>query len=697
MRERLRFERELQMLSDSPFETLRDRDQMDERCKQEWLRFLERFPTEVREALTKLEWNSAIVLAIHSGVRDIAVLRKLLFFGQYGEQRGYCPLTSAQADAQYRQLWNQLPLVIRPFLARPSPPLAQKGGVKCLRIERKLDAPKPDNPGLNLTGRYEHQHVLTGETVADYTYAINQAGRHLEGIVNFGLRPDGRKIREFHKVYGDLQSDGSFLVFSHTKPDDFFGSLRFDQSRRKLIWETGSNKDELLLTSPSPTLMEKAFSDKGYLKKGGVIYQREWFPLTQTQINRLKTKLEKSAIEKYLKAYFVDGQENASYYLDQYFKSVFADKLNGIQAQDARLGRLYAKIILTDNKWTYKQLTMTHFDWIRRMYNIQTRQGGGFDFLKGWLNLPAPDGSDPSATAKKHTYQVTLSLTGVSLFASYYTGKVTFEKTNEPKWKEGKVTYDLEVKGFGLEDIKIADDVTGKAETDEEWFPPEIPGDIRIALGSISAGASGTAGFMHVFGSGALPLMHVLFADTGLDVTEPSLSLDALFGEIFTKNFKGYDASRATVKTDYAVQYGLQEDTHFCLGSAFLTEDARQALRIVCANELSGFRSPTSKLEITGHTDRVDTEKRHITPAETGMTKEQRNVFLSELRTKNTLQAIRDILGNDFKIPAPLITLTGKGEAEAKRDHRPNNKPDPRYRRVDVFLNSRLLISLRPQ
>ncbi|MGH9907981.1 MAG: hypothetical protein ACRD8U_20620, partial [Pyrinomonadaceae bacterium] len=132
----------------------------------------------------------------------------------------------------------------------------------------------------------------------------------------------------------------------------------------------------------------------------------------------------------------------------------------------------------------------------------------------------------------------------------------------------------------------------------------------------ISIGSSAAAGFMQIFGSGYLPPMDVGYTDLDSKLKKPKLKLlkaggKALFGTIRDKNFPDFDATKSIVITDYAADYNLQDDVHFCLGSALLTEDAKQALRIVCANELVAFSSPTSTLKIIGHTDHVDTPDRN--------------------------------------------------------------------------------------
>jgi outer membrane protein OmpA-like peptidoglycan-associated protein len=82
---------------------------------------------------------------------------------------------------------------------------------------------------------------------------------------------------------------------------------------------------------------------------------------------------------------------------------------------------------------------------------------------------------------------------------------------------------------------------------------------------------------------------------------------------------------------------------------------------------------------------------------------EERNKDLSEMRAKNVLQAIKDVLGQRFALPAASIVLEGHGEKDADKDkqaqeqaigHALRDRPDRRFRRVDVYLNGRCVLVL---
>jgi outer membrane protein OmpA-like peptidoglycan-associated protein len=696
MHERLRFESEIDLLAGTMYPVVAEFESpaVAEKCKREWEKFLGSLPKQVTEALGTGDSSNAATIAIHNGIRDLATLVRMVFHSKYGKDRGYCKFANTPQDAKFKQLWEGETKLIRGLLARPSPPLAQKGGIVCRKVERKLADPAPDKPKVDITGRYENRYTSAGRPFTDWTISINQAGRHIEGILTKTIYPDPRPRgwlfrqadspmdRAFTAIHGDLQSDGSFLFFDKSNPAGNWGYFRYENG--KLSWElAGKGKSYPHLIEKRPTILNTEPFDK-------LVWEYEKFPLTVKQVRTLESGFAISKLGPRLEKYF--KTEAGIKYSDKskmssratevavYIADVMTGEF-GVHERDLELGRFYAKSILAANKWKFKQITRSALDWIQIMYDINTLNGFGLPAIEKYLGLKRSKDTQ-GADSPQHKYKVTLKLTGGAVIIGGYKGTVTFEKVSGKRW--GPETYDIHFFGGGL-DVSPRDTIEGKAETYHEWLPPDIPGKSRLGELGISFGPSAAAGFMHVFGSGYLPPMDVVYTDASIKLKKlkpPKAGGKALpFGKIWNKKFPDYDATTAVVKTDYGADYKLGEDVHFCLGSSLLTDDARQALRIVCANELMAFSSSTSVLEVTGHTDRVDTPDRNLT--------------LSLLRAENTVQAIRDILGSKFAIPDSNIKSSGKGENLAIKDGRPDNVPDPRYRRVDVYLNTRLVISLK--
>jgi carboxypeptidase C (cathepsin A)/outer membrane protein OmpA-like peptidoglycan-associated protein/subtilisin family serine protease len=684
-----------------------------EACKRDWLKFLDTFPSDVRESLSSQGPDSAVVVAIHHGIRDLKRLAKLSFYAKYGEERGYCPIEPH--DTFYKIAQSSERMIVQNFLARPAPPRVQRGGVTCQKVERVWASPLPDAPPVNITGRYEHRYPDPEDPrwlITNFTFNINQAGRHIEGHITDVLRPqdpaDDRYSTRFH---GDLQPDGSFLVYSIAIPDKFWGYFTYEQKaqRGRLYWQqmaSDENKQDgprlgLTKVSDAPTLLEAAFSEHAFRKDGPVFFHERW-PLTQGQIKHLVSSLAEDKIAPLLQKYFTMPADDrvpeniklraAAQPLNDYLESVFTHRYLGIHVFDLEFGRYYANNVLSQGKWTFKQITRSLLDWIQIMLDVQSGFGFQLKQVTDYLGLKptVTQGQQPvDPTVKPHKYKVSFSLHG---FLAYYRGTITVEKTVGSGWKQ---SFKIALKGFQVKPgFSISEE--GEAETYYDWTERDIPGSVETVFTKVGGSAPGVklsagAWFMHIFGSNYLPYMTVLGTDLSANLKLDDkfkldiINLGGLWGEIYSKDLPDRDYSKFAPTTDYRGAYHLQDDVHFCLGSAVLTEDARQSLRIVCANELAGFMSADSSLKIVGHTDRVDTEVR--------------NYELSKMRANNTLVAIRDILGDNFRIPddPAHLTLEGKGEEEAAKAQPYGQKPDPRFRRVDIFLNSRLLFSLKAQ
>lgn len=718
MRERIAFEREMAALlrpalgpQQSELES-----QSPDTCKARWEKFRAGLPSDVQAALDPLDRERAVALAVHHGLRDVTALTNMLFFAMYGSVHGYCKIKGdtrvPDGGDKYKDVWRKLQRThVLPALARPSPKLAKKGGIKCTRREVRVADPMPDNPSVDITGRYEHV-VKSGAPL--FALRINQAGRHIECLLRDIAVPgkDGHGGAQ-HWLHGDIQPDGSFYVFDRNNPSTLARLAPKGKNRLELSIDGGLTH-AVERTSAEPTLL-------GPLTFLGpedeFVRLHEQRPLSNAQRRHLTASLAADRIEPFLRDFFtrkssnlddVLGRVASAKRLDDYLRAVFQDPNAGVSMNvisDQRLARYYARFLLARNKWKWRYIS-SHLDFIQMMYNAVKRDGrslsGGatsLTMMELWLGLSEqPDGPE-------HKYKIELKLVGGGLLVHGYIGTMMVEKVSAGgRWAKGE-KHVFECWLGGLEwgaGMKILDSYSGVATSPFEWQPPDFPGPIELveAGAGVSFGPVGvdaSAGFMLIQGSGYKPTLRVHFTEAGFtpdpatdfkrDPDAPlnikNIKLGAkigpsgIWGSIRNKKFRNVDYSTFQAKTDYAVSHSLTEDVHFCLDSALLTEDARQALRIMCARELPGFMSRESRLTIHGHTD-LSGPTAH-------------NQTLSELRARNTLQAIKEILGEKrFALPSDRIIAIGKGEKEARP---PDVNPD--HRRVDVILNARLVLTLR--
>jgi hypothetical protein len=470
-----------------------------ERCRQDWLKLFNSLPEPLREALTRGDFENAIVIAIHHGWRDLDKLTDLMFLAENGERRGYCR-PSSRADLEWLR---QEKGIIRGYLSRPAPPVAQHGGVLCRKVEFRRDAPHPEWGKPDLTGRYEYREFSTvrGTEATRYMVSINQAGRHIEGLMTQVLTPkwSDETSRTQHRIYGDLQSDGSFLVFALARPADFWGYLRPDSNGR-LFWrddgmaenERWASTNPLSKYSDEPTLMESAFMPGGFARDG-LVQRQEWFPLTTTQKKNLVIGLGPDRIEPLLEACFRAPQgfkraEQAAV-VQQCHKpwNYIAGLLDKeIYPTDRMLAIHYARTVLALNRWTFRtageaMIPLSHLDWLQAALDRIAEAGTTPDVrgsIHGYLWLkPRP------STSAQHTYKVSASLKGAALIAGYFRGEVTISKQDGKAWRE---TFRIVLKGFQAKPgFSVSFEGTAKAYDD--WLPADFPGPVDLLAAEVGA------------------------------------------------------------------------------------------------------------------------------------------------------------------------------------------------------------------
>jgi outer membrane protein OmpA-like peptidoglycan-associated protein len=700
--------------------------QAAQRCQRKWVAEVAAYPVEVRNAIANAPTHGALdvyLWAVRKGVRDEAKLRRLLYFTLYGYQHGYCdPATRAATTA-----WNDVATSIRAYRKWPQPPRAQAGAEPCSSSSAQ---PVPrDKPALDITGRYYTMRPSA-------TFVINQAGQHIEGVASYVLDSssaksgDHRQVTEFQ---GDLHGR-RYQWFDRDRPGNF-GQIGENNGQLFIAQGVGANNEtiweQLRPIEKRPTLIRPGDLNRSF----DLIDRYELTPLTPEQMKFVRLILDKGKLEQIFELYFNrQKRDEALAFLMRRFvgdpgQAPYVPRLEKFHSVDLPLVREYARQVLTLQKWKQQRnLIRSHGDWIQMMLDRTLRPGAlrAPDF-KRYLGF---DASPQRAQSEgEHTYEFTIELTGASFMLAGYTGTVSIEKTGAGKrWQR---TFDIDLWGANaavtLFDAKIGSKLKGAARSYVEWTENDVPGAVRIFRAGASIGmdaASAQAGFMHVLGDESLPPLDVFFQEAGLGVPnvmkiledgakaefdrlrgEPGsvspkgvlgldITVSALFGSIspagsllerlrkVRKAPDVIDLSR-DVKSDVSVARSLSSQTHFCLGSDRLTEAAVQALRIMCARELPLLMSPQSHLLVIGHADTLGRGRYD-------------NKALSGRRAKNTIQAIRDVLGAKFglKDDGTHIKAVAAGDELAARESRNKATPAPKHRRVQVFLNSVLVLTL---
>lgn len=687
-------------------------------CAERFKALRQTLPEEMNAALDKGEWSDAVRWGIQHDIRDVNQLTDVVFGVWTGDSRGYCKIQRGEPQFQH---WSQLWLRIRDDIVRPAfaftRPTDKAPPTPCVAHEKRRATPEPERPPLDITGRYEEDRATPR-----FTLRVNQAGNHVEAMFTQAVLPDAdpnvhRRPRGETLVTGDLQHPEAkpyFEVYDRARPappalvsvDPGTGTLRVNDPAAKT---TLSAK----LVSRSPTLLADALSS---LDELDLVRLYELRPLTRHQIDHLHRKLQARVLGPLLEKYFSFGDDltadrvhrgEALRPLLRYLESVWADPQHGIDEQDVELAKFYARSILTLGRYTLAGRLTSLLDWLQlvidRVYVDNQAVGGGPP--TGDFALTRLLGLRPRAMGKgtgNYTYRVSLTMSGGGLFVAGYAGRMTVEKVGGDDlagWPAGhQEHYSYYVVGLeGGAGIKPYSTITGEATVPFAWLPPDFPGSIEIGKAGVGAfGVSAEGGFVHLHGRGYLPVMPVVYTslapNISLHPTQKNLGLGEVdfeigpagyLGKVRDRAFPAIDYTTFTVKTDYAVAYDLTRQVHFCLDSAILSAEARRAVRVMCANELPALGSATSHLTVNGHTDRIQTV--------------EYNRELSQLRADNTMQAIRDVLGGRFGIPDSNVHVAGLGEELATKDGRPDGEIYPKYRRVDIILNGRLVLTLSAQ
>lgn len=627
-------------------------------------------------------------------------------------------------------------------------------GLRCMarvvvgRHDRRLAAPVPEfpaSPDQDLTGRYESEDGTV-------TFLVNQAGKFVTCWASRVIDPKQRDggvqvavpggetfaIRPVVFMNGEQQGDGSFEVWIEDRWQDGQGTLRRSGAGAELeLRPTGGTPYSVSLRrlSPAPTFSRHALAQLPV----GMFWKHEWTPLTSAQRETLHRLLAPEKLVPYFQDYVAAGtgtgaarearQGGVVLKLDQYIREVFANALDGVDRTargatpprwhytDLELARFHARALLARQVWGAPRRAPESFlGWILTM--VLATSAPSVENIAKHLGIRRPPVSRKGAR-DSNCYRFKVGVAGwsgdlkaiVGGGAGAFVGGISVsqvksleaaDKDTLPIWSQDYLFVIANGSlGAGIGGaITLGSYNEGEASSPHHWQREHFPG-WATAFSTEAGGMAGVAGAkyggeaMLIYGTGDHP---PLTADMGGWTYEAGVGAQA-GGSGVAK--VGYiilapkhtipvrPSTEVRIKTEYLVEFSAEPrgTFHFKLGSAILTPQAWRAVRVFCARERAVLSSAASILAIVGHADTLDTEAR--------------NKALSELRVKNTLQAIRDILGPALAIPDAQIDAVGLGEAMAREaagiQDDQTAKPAPEWRKVDVVLNNRLVLTLRAE
>ena len=607
----------------------------------------------------------------------------------------------------------------------------QQNNVCLKRRSAQVLKPEPQQP--NITGRWEaiNPPLFINAPSILRTIAINQAGNHIEcwaviaigslqkiDIFDFSGDRDKANLNKFS--LSKLNESG-FTGTIEVKGQQPFVTIKFPSKQIDI------SQQRIILNDKRATLSEEAIAELPPDKNRKRLRLEELFPLDRDQLNFLHEELDVKKIgpkiQAYLKALGVGGSpgqarqigtsNDVADHIDNVFSEFKQQKWPPIQIPLVQsMGRgILARQELTNQK---SDVTASLMFWLQEMLITQNNAGrlnGKLIKMQRHLQLTLPKSKD------FFTYEVEATITSASGKLAVGIGgffgdfKITQKDSsgNERPYKNlfivlGKVSGGAKI-GAGLT-LKTV--MKGKGKSHHNYDRRDFIGFLwlvdataKAGIGPVGASAGATG---MLIGNGTKPDLMITFSQIGTAVKGPvesskvgfnwgadlGVGLGYLVGSKppITKSDKSSKKSSQIKK----IPATLKGKVFFCLGDAWLTEEAIQLIRIFCAKELVALSSEGSRLTINGHADRVDTEPN--------------NDELTRLRASNAYEVLKNILGNSLKIFPPQSPplpenqrekgtfINGLGERDAKDAGDKDGTKNPNFRKVEIIINTRLAVEM---
>jgi hypothetical protein len=600
---------------------------------------------------------------------------------------------------------------------------------------------RPESSDPLWTGRYQEQ-------LGKFTFHVNQASTRLHIWISKVSNARDRELvawmgqvlerpanarRQPYKLVGLREEDepgASFALSVETPEQAYVGVLRATARVGILELELihpGTSQSEnltytLLMRSAAPSL-----SLTGILatkpESRPLVEAVELHPLTRQHTDYLTERLDKTnLLDRYLAPVFAPDaapatRAAATEALDDYLGEVLAwsggASRNGgniyddllWSADDILLARRFAHALLLGRSARFtledndeaEPVSLRYIEWLERALQLHEafRAGSGNTVKHMRAHLGLRGGS--SAEGGLFEYEAMLEVRGPSagvgpIGGTVWEGSLELECKATDDLEGWKDTFLVSIAGYTtsvgmgmLQSFRSG----GTARSRVRWTPDDVPGDLDFFdLGvdfAILIGGTYGGTFLTLEGSGVLPPLR-------LDLSGFAMAMGASLGVGVTDG-RGIilKASRADPDPDRPPMIPLRPNdvpveealsttlAHFRLGRGGLTRLGRDRIREFCAEHLRLLSLANSELVIVGHADRKDCDRN--------------NLQLSEVRAQNVRTAFQDILGTDLAVGS--VVAVGRGEAEARFFGFEDRVPNPFQRRVDVYLNGSLSLTLR--
>lgn len=537
------------------------------------------------------------------------------------------------------------------------------------RAKPRRASPKTETH-YDVTGRY---HVSSYAT----TLQINSAGRHFIGWMQ--VRRSGKRF-ELSKLRGELAyTPGEGFRGTYTRSEPYLsvtGVIRPISTPlgfRLRLEEPGWSAD-LTRESSSPRLTEGTIGNFPPNVRE-LVRAREEMALTPPDRRFLDKQLRD--IQILVKSYSEIGVT------DRTRRRQRASQID-LKASNS-LNRFAARVVPAVHQYIRNSLAAlpdiklrSAYDWltvIATEYPVFTPH---FEPVFGVKRFKAPEAGGQSHRYRIRTNQAAGAVFGFGVIG----GSIDIEKLGPDKWLRTYYFAGLSM-GVGVSANVKGGTGSGTVGTWAEfrrgipYAPDDFFGPFTMTSGSIKIiGVEISDTYFNFEGDGSLPVLTVPTGPVGAGFAGFGIELIRATGRVFGTRKEALRWAKAQRRITAEAVEVTATGANFGVDDAELTDAARQNLRRFCALNRAVLESPDTRVDVLAYTS---------TTAST-----DHNKKLSDLRAANTVQALRDLLGEHLKA---RLAPKGMGEEPARQED-DDNVENPKWRKVEITVNGRLATTL---
>jgi outer membrane protein OmpA-like peptidoglycan-associated protein len=566
------------------------------------------------------------------------------------------------------------------------------------RIEdRQPDTPLPERTAIRATGSYE---AIDPDGSNRITLQLNQAGYFIQGWYqrrSYRSHSAGihRQQMYQHTIEADMIEDNADNVVYAYRRMDSAGrevssgemTIRNTDEGVQLVMRSGGWSQAFRQTSTSARPPDAVIENLPEGVRDEIAASIE-APLDSNEEEILLSRSQN--LKRLIREYLAESRMMRMAIASQ-LNSAVSEIFRDFARQQVPLVRHRLRGLLVSENYTNNSTQRSYWDW---MQVAVIEQPGFTESVQNWLELRA---TGDAGGQHRYRYMITVAGLGgdVGIGLGGYAGSLIIEKLEPDTW-----THEYAI-GFGQVSGGLSAGVTTgflfpwtEFETVVPWAPENFEGWCFMT----GAGASGSA----VAGGGYSPLGLLVFEGDGtyesLGVPTASVTgeagvhvgaeLGASIGYIgdgrdeVLSHLNGVSTSGSSPTPLEGRGADTGERTiHFEVDNPSLSADGMEAIRQMCAQHLLTFQQVSSQLRVDGYTSTTGSDAH--------------NLRLSELRALNTVQYIRDVLGEDFRIADDHISTTGHGETPARDTGEADATENEAWRKVEVRLNGNVVLTLQ--